>query len=273
MIGQDVVFHRHPKEDLQGKSILELNNASALNNRGLTAIKDLNLCLRAGEILGVAGVAGNGQSELAEVLTGLRPLKTGMMTIDGKNQTDSSPLSLVKAGMGHIPEDRIGMGLISDASVTHNAILREYRVPPISKGIRILNREASKFAKMIVEAANVIVPNVRVQARHLSGGNQQKLVAIRETRVASRVLIAVHPTRGLDIGATDEVRRTLVDHRNSGTAVLLISADLDEILAISDRIIVMYEGQIVGQFNTAEAVRDEIGLLMGGGKTKVEDKS
>lgn len=273
MIGQDVVFKSYKKVDIHGNPMLELKNASAINNRGLPALEDLNLTLREGEILGVAGVAGNGQTELAEVLTGLRPLKQGTLTINGTDQTGASPSLLVKAGLGHIPEDRIGMGIISDATITHNAILREYRVPPITRGIRIINHEAIKFAKRMVKKANVIVPNVRVLARHLSGGNQQKLIARRETRVASRVLIAVHPTRGLDIGATDEVRHTLVEHRNAGTAVLLVSSDLDEILAISDRIVVMYEGQIVGEFDAAQAVREEIGLLMGGGKTLTEDNS
>jgi simple sugar transport system ATP-binding protein len=273
MIGQDVVFQKHKKVELQGKLMLELKNASAINNRGLPALKNLNLTLKAGEILGVAGVAGNGQTELAEVLTGLRPLKQGTMTIDGIDQTGVSPTILVKSGMGHIPEDRIGMGMVSDESVTHNAILREYRIPPIAKGIRIINREASNFARKLVKVANVITPNVRVLARHLSGGNQQKLIARREMRVASRVLIAVHPTRGLDIGATDEVRQTLVEHRNAGTAVLLISSDLDEILAISDRVVVMYEGEIVGEFESTQAVREEIGLLMGGGAALPEKKA
>lgn len=270
MIGQDVVFRRHRKERLQGKKILELHNAHAINDRGLPALVDVNVTLREGEILGVAGVAGNGQRELAEVLTGLRSLQKGAVILDGVDLTRASPISFASAGVGHIPEDRIGMGLVPSASVTHNAILREYREPPICRGFRLDNQEATRFAGVLVEEADVRVPNVRVPVRHLSGGNQQRLLARREGRIASRLLIAVHPTRGLDVAATEEVRRILMGHRNGGSGVLLISEDLDEVLIMSDRIVVMCEGRMVGEFDGANANREEIGLLMGGASLSTE---
>ncbi len=270
MIGQDIVFPQHRKEQLAGQTVLELRGAHATSDRGLPALVDVNLSLKEGEILGVAGVAGNGQTELAEVLTGLRPLREGTVSIDGRDLTSASPPRFVSAGVGHIPEDRLGTGLVREASVTHNAILREYRQPPIARDFRIDNREANQFARRLVQQADVRVPHVRVPVRHLSGGNQQRLLAGRETRIASRLLIAVHPTRGLDVGATDELRRALIEHRNAGSAVLLISEDLDEILAISDRVIVMYEGRIVGEFPAASADREGIGLLMGGASASGE---
>ena len=264
MIGEDVIFQKHTKEDLEGRKILELRNARADNDRGLVALKNTSLHINEGEILGIAGVAGNGQRELAEILTGLRSLKEGKIFIDGEEITDPSPSRLAQSGVGHIPEDRIGMGLIPGESVTHNAILREYKLPPISRGSRIDNHEATNFMKLLVKQAVVRIPSLKVPVRNLSGGNQQRLLVGRETRIASKLLVAVHPTRGLDVGATEEVREVIVKHRNEGSGVLLISEDLDEILALSDRIVVMFEGHIVGEVDAENANREEIGLLMGG---------
>ncbi len=264
MIGQDVVFREHRRVKMAGKPVLELRGAYALNDRELPALIDVSLTLHEGEILGIAGVAGNGQTELAEVLTGLRRLQKGRIVLDGVELTGASPTEYVRAGLGHIPEDRLGTGLVRQASVVHNAILREYRDPPLTRGLRLDKRAASAFTRRLVEQADVRLASIRVPVHTLSGGNQQRLLAGRETRVASRVLIAVHPTRGLDVGATNEVRRVLVEHRNAGSAVLLISEDLDELLAVSDRIAVMYEGRIVGEFDADHAERATIGLLMGG---------
>ncbi len=266
MIGQEVVFHKLDKVPVDGKTIVDLQDVCALSDRGLPALIDVSLRVKEGEILGVAGVAGNGQRELAEVLTGLRPLTRGTIIIDGEDLSRASPIRLARAGVGHIPEDRIGMGLVRSASVTHNAILREYWKPPISVGARMDNREAAKFARKLVKKADVRVPNVRVPVRNLSGGNQQRLLAGREMLIASRLLVAVHPTRGLDVAATEEVRKVIVEHRNAGSGVLLISEDLDEILIMADRIAVMYEGGIIGLFEASAADREEIGLMMGGAR-------
>ena len=264
MVGQDIVFRGHERRGAPGSPILKMEGVSALDSRGLPALREVDLEVRRGEILGIAGVAGNGQRELAEVLTGLRPVKRGRILVEGTEKTGSSPFQFARAGVGHIPEDRLGMGLFAKLSVAHNAILKTYREPPIRKGMRLLKEAETQFAAGLVERADVRVPNVRVPVGNLSGGNQQKLLTRREIEIASRLLVAVHPTWGLDVAATEAVRRALVEHRNNGTGVLLISEDLDEILLLSDRIAVMFGGRIVGMFDSAEASREDIGLLMGG---------
>jgi ABC-type uncharacterized transport system ATPase subunit len=266
LIGQELVSRLHREERPAGATVLEVTAIRALGDRGLPALRDLSLTIREGEILGIAGVAGNGQTELAQVLTGLRPVEQGSVVVDGLEMAGAAPGRFVDAGVGHIPEDRLGMGLVASLSITDNAILREYKKTPVSSGFRIDLHEASRFASTLIAQAAVRAPSVDIPVRHLSGGNQQRLLAGRETRVASRLLVAVHPTQGLDIGATDELRRVLMDHRNRGGAVLLISEDLDEVLIMSDRIAVMYEGRIAGEFDAANADRARIGLLMGGAR-------
>lgn len=270
LIGQEFVSRLHRIDREPGKPVLEVRELFALNNRGLPALKGINLCVREGEILGIAGVAGNGQSELAEAVNGLRPIQKGAIYIDGVNFTHQPPHQFVRAGVGYIPEDRHGMGLVISLSVTNNAILRQYKRAPIAKGMRLDLKEAQEFTRQIVEKSAVKVSSLREPVRHLSGGNQQRLLTGRETQVASRLLIAVHPTQGLDIGATEEVRSFLMNHRNQGNAILLISEDLDEVLIMSDRIAVMYGGQIVGEFDASNVNRTEIGLLMGGAREMEE---
>jgi simple sugar transport system ATP-binding protein len=226
MVGEDVIARPQERLRLEGATVLELRGALALSDRGLPALKDVGLSLKAGEIVGVAGVSGNGQSELAQVLTGLRGLQRGTILFEGNDITGQPARRFAGLGIGHIPEDRLGVGLVPEASVAYNAVLREYAAPPISKGFR-LDR--------------------------------------REMRIGSRLVVAVHPTRGLDVAATEAVRQTLVEHRNRGCAVLLISEDLDEVLVMSDRVLVMYEGRFVGDFDAGSAERETIGLLMGGG--------
>jgi simple sugar transport system ATP-binding protein len=270
MVGEDVVFRSPEKMGEPGAPILEVKGISALNDRRLPALREVDLKVKQGEILGIAGVAGNGQRELAEVLTGLRPIEQGAILIEGEEKTGRSPLEFARAGVGHIPEDRVGKGLFLILSVTHNAILRKYREPPIRNGIRLLKEAAARFAEGLVERADVRLPHVGVPVRNLSGGNQQKLLTRREIEIASRLLVAVHPTRGLDVAATEDVRHALVEHRNNGNAVLLISEDLDEILLLSDRIAVMFDGRIVGLFDIGDAIREDIGLLMGGKALETE---
>jgi simple sugar transport system ATP-binding protein len=270
MVGEDVVFRSPEKMGEPGAPILEVKGISALNDRRLPALREVDLKVKQGEILGIAGVAGNGQRELAEVLTGLRPIEQGAILIEGEEKTGRSPLEFARAGVGHIPEDRVGKGLFLILPVTHNAILRKYREPPIRNGIRLLKEAAARFAEGLVERADVRLPHVGVPVRNLSGGNQQKLLTRREIEIASRLLVAVHPTRGLDVAATEDVRHALVEHRNNGNAVLLISEDLDEILLLSDRIAVMFDGRIVGLFDIGDAIREDIGLLMGGKALETE---
>lgn len=264
MVGKDVIFHSYEKKGEQKSAILELEDVNALNDRELPALKDVDLRVRQGEILGIAGVSGNGQTELAEVITGLRPLQSGKMLIDGVDYTGLSPRLMTTAGVGHIPADRLEMGLVASLPLIQSAILRRYREAPIRRAARLVGDAAKELANRIIKQSDVRVPHAMVKLKTLSGGNQQKLLAGREIEIASRLLIAVHPTRGLDVAATEDVRKALIDHRNKGNAVLLISADLDEVLMLSDRIAVMYEGRIIGLFDAADADREEVGLLMGG---------
>jgi ABC-type uncharacterized transport system ATPase subunit len=264
MVGEEIVSQVRRKTMSEEGTVLELRNASVLNDRGLLALKDVSLSIQSGEILGVAGVAGNGQGELAEVTAGLRRLECGTIRLDGRDITGKSPRTFAGLGIGHIPEDRIATGLVPDCSVADNVVLREYSKPPITKRFKLDRREVVRIAKEIVREAGVRVPGIQVAVGTLSGGNQQRLLARREIRLGSRLLVAVHPTRGLDVAATDAVRYKLMEHRNNGGAILLISEDLDEILALSDRTVVMYEGRIVQQFGGKVPERERIGLAMGG---------
>jgi simple sugar transport system ATP-binding protein len=241
-----------------------MSEVRALGDRGLPALKGVSLAIRAGEILGVAGVAGNGQSELAEVVAGLRPVQSGALRLEGAARGSPSPRQAAGAGVGHIPEDRLGQGLFAGLPVPHNAILRAYRAAPVREGLRLNREAATRFAAGLVQRADVRSAGLGARVGSLSGGNQQKLLARREIEVAARLLIAVHPTRGLDVAATEAIRHELLAYRDQGRAVLLISEDLDEVLHLSDRVAVMFAGRIAGEFDRANARREEIGLLMGG---------
>jgi simple sugar transport system ATP-binding protein len=270
MVGQDVDLRNYAKEGAAGRVVLELVGISALGDRGRLALKGLSLVIREREILGIAGVAGNGQKELAEVLTGLRAVQGGKIALDGEEQCEFSPRRLAEAGIGHIPEDRIGRGLFGGLPVTHSAILRTFYRPPIRKGIWLSKEDSAVFAAGLLERGGIREGALGVRVRDLSGGNQQKLLVRREIETASRLLIAMHPTRGLDVVASDDVRRELVEHRNKGQAVLLISEDLDEVLELSDRVAVMFDGRIVGVHDGKNARREDIGLQMGGRTVRQE---
>lgn len=264
MIGYDLISRLDRSQASKDGIILELRGVSVRSDRGLPALQNIDLCLRRGEILGIAGVAGNGQSELAEVITGLRPVAQGSILVQGNDRTRCSAAQMAAEGIGHVPEDRCSTGLALELSVADNAIMRNYRLDPISSKGLLNRQEATTYAQKLVEEGDVRTPNIHVPVRNLSGGNQQKLLVSREMDTATSVLVAVHPTRGLDVAATENVRQFLMQHRNDGGGVLLISEDLDEILLMSDRILVLYEGRIMGEFQADEADVAEIGLLMGG---------
>ena len=250
-----------------GEPALELAGVSARNDRGIRALHDVDLTARAGEILGIAGVSGNGQTELAEVVCSLRGLDSGSVTLEGADIASMSVRAVTDMGVGHIPEDRIGMGMVLSAPVKDNAVLHNYWTKELSQGLTLKRQSVIDFAKRLVEAARVQTRSVFINAGQLSGGNQQRLVARREALAADRLLVAAHPTRGLDVNAAQEVRSTILDRRDGGCAVLFISDDLDEVLLMSDRIAVIYEGRIMGVFDAADADRERIGLLMGGHET------
>jgi simple sugar transport system ATP-binding protein len=264
MTGKDREYDVEGRGEPGHDPMLELDAVSARSSRGLVALHDVSLQVHAGEIVGVAGVSGNGQSELAEVVTGLRKVESGRILIRGADLTHGSARRYSETGVGHIPEDRIGRGLVRSAQVRDNAILREYRTHDLSGHVSLRRGRVAEFARTLVTAARVQTQSIHSLVGHLSGGNQQRLLAGREAMIARQVFVAVHPTRGLDVQATDDVRRSLLQRRDSGCAVLLISEDLDEILLMSDRVAVMYEGRILGEFERANADRGRIGLLMGG---------
>ncbi len=247
-----------------GDPALELNRVCVRNDRGIVALHDFDLTVRAGEIMGIAGVSGNGQTELAEVVCSLRALESGSVTLDGSDVASLSVRAVINKGVGHIPEDRIGMGMVLSAPVKDNAVLHNYWTRELSQGLTLKRQSVIDFARRLVSAARVQTRSVFAAAGQLSGGNQQRLVARREALAAQRLLVAAHPTRGLDVNAAQEVRSTLLDKRDSGCAVLLISDDLDEVLLMSDRVAVMYEGRVMAVFDASEADREQIGLLMAG---------
>ena len=263
MTGEDLDYAVEHRE-VGGSVVLRLNDVSARNHRGIEALHGVNLEVRAGEVLGIAGVSGNGQTELSEVITGLRRANAGTITIDGVDVTHASTRDIAELGVGHIPEDRIGMGMAGSQSVKDNAILRHYRSEELSTRMRLKRGNVVEFAKRLVAAGRVQTRSINMPAGQMSGGNQQRLVAKRESMISDRLLVAAHPTRGLDVLATKEVQTAIIERRDSGCGVLMISDDLDEVMLMSDRIAVMYEGRVMGIFDRAEFDRERIGLLMGG---------
>jgi ABC-type uncharacterized transport system ATPase subunit len=265
MVGHDILMPdvrvNQPK---RGNIVLQLAGVSVRDDRGVMALRDIDLALHAGEIVGVAGVAGNGQRELSEVLTGVRGVEEGQVRIDGKVMSDASPGVFLARGIGHIPEDRLRSGLAPSMSVADNTVLREYRAPPIARGPLFLPGPAYALARRIIEDAKVLVPSPRMPVRNLSGGNQQRLVARREMRVAHKALVAAYPTRGLDVGAINTMLTYLAEMRDRGIGVLLISEELEELLNIADRVVVLFQGRIMGTFRAEDADLERIGLLMGG---------
>jgi ABC-type uncharacterized transport system ATPase subunit len=262
MVGRDVVLEV-PKKDIEpGEVILEVKDLVVLNDKGIPAIKGISFKLRRNEILGIAGVEGNGQKELVEALTGLRPIESGKIIVKGKEIFSTDAKILRNMGMAHIPEDRRARGLVLPFTVSYNLFLGRQREKLFSKG-RFLNSGYIKiFGNNKVEEYDIRPRNPYLKVDSLSGGNQQKVVVAREVSYDPDILIASQPTRGLDIGATEFVHKKLVEQRESGKAVLLISLELEEIMSLSDRIAVLYNGEIVGEMSAKEATEEELGLLM-----------
>lgn len=269
MIGQhhdvDAVDRRTRGSGPEAEVVLEIEGATVRDERGLLVLDDLNLSVRAGEIVGIAGVAGNGQRELEEIATGLRKLEQGSVSISGEDLTGRPVRRFIDAGLAHIPEDRRGMGLVPLEPIWRNAILKCYRKPPVARGPLIRSGPAKEFARALAERVHLSTSDVMTPVQHLSGGNAQKLLAGREFGGDSRVVVAVNPTQGLDVGAAAAISQTLLDARDLRMGILLISADLDEVLRLSDRVVVLYEGRAVGETSAEAADRDRIGVLMGGG--------
>jgi ABC-type uncharacterized transport system ATPase subunit len=267
MVGRDVdAARRRVPEHTPGAVALELVAVSAAADRGGDALRDVSLRVRAGEIVGIAGVAGNGQRELAETIAGMRAPSAGSVQVVGRTRRAGDPRSAIAAGVAHVPEDRLGTGLAPSLSIARNVVLKTYRSPPVSRGPVLLLRQMAEIARSLITRYDVKAPGPETPARNLSGGNLQKLVLGREFQGSPKVLVVAQPTRGLDVGAIEAVHAYLRDAAASGVAVLLISEDLDELRALSDRILVMYEGEIVGECDPLTTTVEEIGLLMAGGE-------
>ena len=264
MVGREVLL-RVDKEPAEPKEVVfELNNITVKGTSALHTVHDVSLSVRAGEILGLAGVQGNGQTELVEAITGLRKADSGTVSLGGINIPSVNPRPLVEAGMAHIPEDRHKHGLVLQYELTDNFVLCTYYQKPFSNGLIRNEKAIMENAVDLIARFDVRTPSPHLIAGNLSGGNQQKLIVARELSRPVKVVIANQPTRGLDVGSIEYIHRTLVEMRDRGVAVLLISAELDEIMGLSDRIAVMYRGQIVATVNAADTTREEMGLLMAG---------
>jgi simple sugar transport system ATP-binding protein len=255
-----------------GELMLELKDVWAPGDRGEPAVRGLSLAVRAGEIVAVAGVAGNGQRELAETIAGIRAKTAGTFRFLGKTLRGGDPREAIGAGIAYVPEDRLGTGVAPSLSIETNLALKSYREPSLSRGPLLRLGKIREAAVNLIRRYSIATPGPGAAARLLSGGNLQKVVLAREFSGHPKLLVAASPTRGLDVGAIETVHAYLREAAAEGVAVLLISEDLDEILLLADRIAVMYEGAILGEFSSAEADVAEIGLLMaGGGRATDED--
>lgn len=268
MVGREVLFFVDKQPQEAGAVVLDITKLRAENDRGLPALRDLSLQVRAGEIVGIAGVAGNGQRELAEVITGLRRAMSGQATINGETISNQPARKAIRQGVAHVPEDRTHVGSAPSLSITDNLIMKQYSQAPISRGAWLDATAAGVFANRLKDSYQISAPSVNIQARLLSGGNLQRLILAREIAAQPKCMIAMQPTQGLDVGAIETVHQLLLEQRKHGVAILLISEELDELLALSDRIAVIYEGQIVGEVNDGDVER--IGLLMTGSAEQVE---
>ncbi|MEM8859035.1 MAG: ABC transporter ATP-binding protein [Chloroflexota bacterium] len=267
MVGRDVVFRVSKKDSEPGATVLDVKGVSALNKRGVPALKNISLSVRSGEILGIAGVSGNGQSELAEVITGLRPCE-GSIIVNGEEMANQPPIKAIQQGVAHIPEDRNKVGSSPNLSITENTIIKDYRDEPIGEGWKINFITAEERATDLKSKYDILAPNVATMARKLSGGNLQKVILAREITTKPKLMVAVQPTRGLDVGAIEAIQKLLLEQRSEGTAILLISEELEELLALSDRVAVIHDGQIMGTIEDVEhADIEEIGLMMTGEKS------
>jgi len=271
MVGREVVFTVRPEPvESQGQVFLQVENLSAVDDRGVTAVRGVSLEVHDHEILGIAGVQGNGQKELVEAICGLRRPTGGRVMVGGRELTGKPPRELAAQGLVHIPEDRHLRGLVLSFSVEENSILGRHREPRFALGPWAQKKGAiHAYARELVERFSVSVPSLSAPARTLSGGNQQRLILAREFSRGPKVVIAVQPTRGLDVGGMEYVWEQFLAMRREGAAILLVSMDLDEVMMLSDRIAVMYQGEIVGVLRRGEATKSELGLLMLGGKSAV----
>ena len=264
MVGRDLELPTRDQGTSEGEAVLSVRDLVVESDRGLKAVNGVSFDIRAGEVVGVAGVSGNGQRELAYGLAGLRRPTAGSITLDGDDVSQAAVVSRIRKGLAYIPQSRLGMGLAPGLTTEDNLGLKAFREPPYSQGLRLVPSVFKDRGTELIEKYDIRGVQPGLPIRLLSGGNLQKALIAREVESRPKVLIARSPTRGLDVGATESVRKLVLAERARGTGVLLISEDLDELLALSDRLIVMYEGEIVGELAAEDATSERLGLLMAG---------
>ena len=268
MVGREVTFKTEKAEAKPQQDVLNVQELVVKDPRGINIVNNLNLTVKAGEIVGIAGIDGNGQTELIEAITGLRKSESGSIKLNGKELINHTPRQITESGVGHIPQDRHKHGLVLNFPIGENMVLQTYNKKPFSKSGVLNFKEIYKKARSLISEFDVRTPTEYTLARALSGGNQQKAIIGREVDRDPDLLIAAQPTRGLDVGAIEFIHKRLIDQRDHGKAVLLVSFELDEIINVSDRIAVIYEGKIVAIVNPKETSEQELGLLMAGSNRK-----
>ena len=271
MVGRPVLYDRLEKTGKPGEVRIEVEHLSVCDNRGMTAVKDLSLAVRAGEILGIAAIEGNGQSELLEAITGMRPTERGSVTVCGRDVTGKSPGEIRAVGLAHIPEDRLATGVSREASVADNLLAGKQRQPEFN-GFAFRQRTSTieRYAREVYQKFDMRGAGVDTAVGSMSGGNMQKVVVAREFSFETPVLVIAQPTRGVDVGAIEFIHTKIIEKRNAGCAILLSSADLDEVFRLSDRIITLYEGRITGAFAADSVSKEEIGYYMTGDRGRKE---
>ena len=264
MVGRDVILEVEKPDATPGDEILNIVNLHVLDDRGLPAVEGVSFGLQRGEILGIAGVQGNGQTELVEALTGMRSVEDGSFYIKGDAMSNASPRKVTEKGVGHVPEDRQRDGMVASFAVMHNLVLSTYYKDAFSNSIVVDDRAIAENASQLVEQYDVRPPIINTHIGGLSGGNQQKVIVAREFSRNVDLLIASQPTRGLDVGSIEFIHKQIIRMRDSGAGILLVSSELDEVLSLADRVAVMFEGQIIDIMPIEEADRDTVGLRMAG---------
>ncbi len=264
MVGREVLFQYDRVQQSPGDVVLTMDHVNVRGAKGNAALQEVSLQVRQGEIVGIAGVAGNGQSELADAIAGLVHVDSGRIVLAGHEVTNCMPAEITRRGLGYVPEDRQETGLLLDMSVAENLILKQHGQAPFVRGATLSQQAIRENAEQLVGSYNVRLPGITSPVSYLSGGNQQKLVLAREFGLDPKLMVAAQPTRGLDVGATEFVRKVLLDARRQQMAILLISTELEEILSLSDRILVMYEGRIVYESEASRISHQALGLAMAG---------
>ncbi|MCK5350327.1 MAG: ATP-binding cassette domain-containing protein, partial [Desulfobacula sp.] len=266
MVGRDVVFNINREKLIKGKKILSVENINVIGDKGLLALKNISFELFKNEIFGIAGISGNGQRELAEAITGIRPISSGKVTVNGQDITNKSPRHIYDNGVSHVPEERIRFGIAPGLFLYDNAILKQHHLKKFSRRYFLKYNQIKNHTKTIVNKFKISTHSINSQIRNLSGGNIQKLILGREISEQPELLVASHPTYGLDVGATEFLRKHLLELRKQGSAVILFSEDLEEIFELCDRVAVIFDGEFMAILDSDDKRFSDIGLMMAGSK-------